>query len=355
MDNTFAFDSRKESNIHQLQMLGVEEGQKILTTMQEFSKEHTAEVEKFHRHWFESYTFQVKLMKGAFSRLPKISVDNLTVPKGELFVYIKINHGFWADMVYLSMPWLAKYNEIYDTSKFNRLSIANKWYFSSGLIGSILILQNQLSEKDLQGDTGLKLGIGLGKGKIGNNDLFKMLTLPKSNTVEKEQYIQMNTDCRFINYYNSCIGINLWDISTRMLGKQINYFDSSWLYKLSEKYINSGVCPWWLQRQRTVILVMSKEYAIKVAELFRLEGYCCLVVPDSGLNIEWAAYTKSIIKYTTNVVEKADKPVTVITRCGMVSVILGLQLYFMAKKKGWKDFCYLDYGNLLSDHIDDVR
>ena len=53
------------------------------------------------------------------------------------------------------------------------MSIANKWYFSSGLIGSILILQNQLSEKDLQGDTGLKLGIGLGKGKIGNNDLFK--------------------------------------------------------------------------------------------------------------------------------------------------------------------------------------
>ena len=139
---------------------------------------------------------------------------NMISLKGKrLLIYIKINHGYWADMVYLAMPCLSRLNRIYDTSRHNRYVKTYKWHIDSGLIGSIAILQKGLTDQDIQGSFGLKIAIGIGKGNISKEEIYKRLVIqaPNWSPSYEEVLTSMDDDLKLINYYNSCYGINLWE------------------------------------------------------------------------------------------------------------------------------------------------
>ena len=94
---------------------------------------------------------------------------------------------------------------------------------------------------------------------------------------------------------------------------------------------------------------MSEEYAMKVIKLYELKGYCVLHFKPRINGKRWI-YIQEILHRLEDFVQ-AGNNVTVITRCGIMSVTLGLVLYKIAKEKKWDNFYYIDYGNILSDKL----
>ena len=203
MNNNIKYREQKYE-LKNLNKKGVREGIKVLTRMRNESTLLDENIELFHKKWFESNKLMINEMKYTFKMLPPLSSNNNYIGN-KVFVYIKINHGFWADLVYLTMPWLANYNEIYDASGSNRLREAYSWHIASGLLGSISLLQKGLTNEDLSPSAGLKIGIG--KGKENQEAIIGKLD-------KKVNMIEIDTDLIWINYYNMCHEIRLWDKAT---------------------------------------------------------------------------------------------------------------------------------------------
>ena len=55
---------------------------------------------------------------------------------------------------------------------------------------------------------------------------------------------------------------------------------------------------------------------------------------------------KQIRKYV-----RRKEQITVITRCGIMSTVLGLWIYQKGKEENWDNFAYIDYGNILSEEL----
>ena len=64
---------------------------------------------------------------------------------------------------------------------------------------------------------------------------------------------------------------------------------------------------------------MSEEYAMKVIKLYELKGYCVLHIPNQGLMEKRWIYIQEILHRLEEIVQE-DNNVSVITRCGIISV-----------------------------------